>query len=72
MPGARLLLRAEMRLPGRAWLEFRIDGDGERHRLSVTTYFDTRSLFGKAYWYAFLPFHWYLFQNLIEQIERRS
>lgn len=69
---SRLLLRAEMRLPGRAWLEFRIDPEDGRNRLSVTTYYDAWSLFGCLYWYVFLPFHWYIFDNLIKAIEKRS
>lgn len=68
----RLLLRAEMRLPGRAWLEFGITPEGGKNRLQVTAYYDTRTFFGKMYWYAFLPFHWYIFENLIRQIEKRS
>jgi len=67
-----LLLRAEMKLPGKAWLEFRIDRHLRRQRLSVSAYFDPRGLLGKAYWYAMVPFHYYLFANLIRQVERRS
>ena len=71
-PARRLLLRAEMRLPGRAWLEFRIDGAGDRNRFSVTAHYDTWTLFGHVYWYIFLPFHRYIFLNLLKEIERRS
>jgi uncharacterized protein YbjT (DUF2867 family) len=71
-PHRKLLLRAEMKLPGRAWLEFSVLPDGSRFRLAVSAYYDTRSLFGRAYWYVFLPFHWYIFGNLIRQIEARS
>ncbi len=71
-PNRRLLLRAEMKLPGRAWLEFTIlPADGQR-RLSVTAWYDTNSLFGRAYWYAFMPFHWHIFGDLIRGIEKRS
>jgi uncharacterized protein YbjT (DUF2867 family) len=68
----RLLLRAEMKLPGRAWLEFSIDRENSRNRLSVKAYYQTRSLWGKLYWYAFLPFHIFIFNDLIKQIERVS
>ncbi|MCX5801859.1 MAG: SDR family oxidoreductase [Candidatus Eisenbacteria bacterium] len=71
-PHRRLLLRAEMKLPGRAWLEFRIDPEGEKNRLSVQAYYDTRTLFGHIYWYTFHPFHWYIFERLLVQIEKRS
>jgi uncharacterized protein YbjT (DUF2867 family) len=68
----RLLLRAEMKLPGRAWLEFRIDRINSKNRLSVKAYYQTQSLFGKLYWYVFLPFHVFIFRDLISEIERKS
>jgi len=71
-PHHRLLLRAEMKLPGRAWLEFRIDPEGEKNRLSVQAYYDTRTFLGHIYWYTFHPFHWYVFERLLVQIEKRS
>ena len=71
-PHRRLLLRAEMKLPGRAWLEFRIDPEGEKNRLSVQAYYDTRTFLGHIYWYTFHPFHWYVFERLLVQIEKRS
>lgn len=71
-PNAMLRLRAEMLLPGRAWLEFKIEREGPRHRLSVTAYYQTKTLIGKLYWYAFLPFHHFLFDQLLVQIEKRG
>jgi uncharacterized protein YbjT (DUF2867 family) len=68
----RLLLRAEMKLPGEAWLEFNLKPVGKRNRLSVIAYYDTRKLFGDMYWYMFLPFHNVIFTDLIRQIEKRS
>ncbi len=68
----RLLLRAEMKLPGRAWLEFKIERKGDKNRLSVKAYYQTQSIFGKIYWYLFLPFHVFIFQDLIKEIERKS
>jgi hypothetical protein len=68
----RLLLRAEMKLPGKAWLEFKIrDEDGKR-RLSITAHYHPEGYWGEVYWYIFLPFHQVLFNNLIKQIESRS
>lgn len=67
-----LLLRAEMRLPGRAWLEFRIEEANGRRRLTVAASYDTGSTWGKLYWYAFVPFHRYIFKGLIEEIEARA
>ena len=70
-PGERLLLRAEMKLPGKAWLEFLIKREDGRNRLRIKTYYDTHTLWGRLYWYLFLPFHHFIFTQLIEQIERR-
>ncbi len=71
-PNKRLLLRAEMKLPGRAWLEFNIQDETDKRKLSITAYYYTHTLLGKIYWYIFLPFHRLIFNNLIEQIEKRS
>ena len=75
-PDRRLLLRAEMKVPGNAWLEFRIAEDGEGageaaaglRTLSATAYFDTHSLGGRAYWYLLLPFHSNIFRKLLEDV----
>jgi len=69
---ALLLLRAEMKLPGRAWLQFTIDQEQEQNRLSVNAFYQPWGLLGRIYWYIFLPFHFYIFRNLIRQIEKRS
>jgi hypothetical protein len=68
-----LLLRAEMKLPGRAWLEFGISNQPDGYNLiSVIAYFQTKTIFGKLYWYLFLPFHHIIFKNLLEDIDTRS
>jgi uncharacterized protein YbjT (DUF2867 family) len=72
IPAKRLLLRAEMRLPGKAWLEFHIGDHGDRRELSLTARYMTSTLFGRAYWYFFLPFHGFIFKGLVRQIEERS
>jgi len=69
---ARLLLRAEMKLPGKAWLEFKIDDEGSERRLSIIAHYQPQDFFGKVYWYAFLPCHQFLFNDLIKQIEKRA
>jgi len=71
-PDQRLLLRAEMKLPGKAWLEFDIQDQGSRRRLAIIVHYYPHGLPGKIYWYAFLPLHRLLFNNLIQQIEKRS
>jgi uncharacterized protein YbjT (DUF2867 family) len=68
----RLLLRAEMKLPGKAWLEFHIREEEGQRRLSVVAYYDTQTLSGRIYWYLFLPFHHFIFKNLLKEIEKRS
>lgn len=68
----RLLLRAEMKLPGKAWLEFKINKESKQNRLTVTAFYEPHGLLGKLYWYNFLPFHHFLFTNLIKQIDKRS
>ncbi len=68
----RLLLRAEMKLPGKAWLEFVTRQDKERTRLIVTAYYVPGGWRGRIYWYNFLPFHHFIFTDLLKQIERRG
>ena len=64
----RLLLYAEMKLPGEAWLEFKvIDCDGA-HALVQTATFRPLGLWGRLYWYAVLPFHGFIFPNMAKQI----
>ena len=69
-PEALLRLRAEMRLPVVASIEWRIeplpdDADGERCRLVQTATFVPRGLWGRAYWYGVAPFHGFVFPGLI-------
>ena len=68
----RLLLRAEMKLPGRAWLEFNIAQVNGKNRLSLKAHYQPNGLFGKIYWYVFLPFHNIIFDDLLKQIEQRG
>ena len=68
----KLLLRAEMKLPGQAWLEFKIDQEGMKNKLRVTAYYETHGFWGKLYWYFFLPFHYIIFTNLLKQIDLKA
>ena len=63
----RLLLFAEMRLPGEAWLEFRIDDQQYLHQVAT---FRPRGLKGRIYWYSVLPFHYFIFGGMIKSIAR--
>jgi len=61
----RILLYAEMKLPGEAWLEFRID---QNNVLTQTATFRPLGFLGRAYWYAALPFHGLIFKGMINRI----
>lgn len=69
-PGRRLLLYAEMKLPGEAWLQFRIvpDEATDGHRLEQLAAFRPRGLAGRLYWYSLVPFHFIIFKGMIENI----
>lgn len=60
----RLLLYAEMKLPGEAWLEFRIRKSGDHHELVQTATFRPIGLLGRLYWYSVLPFHFFVFDGM--------
>lgn len=60
----RLLLFAEMKLPGEAWLEFKVE-DGELHQ---TATFRPLGVLGRLYWYAVLPFHGFIFNGMSTKI----
>jgi uncharacterized protein YbjT (DUF2867 family) len=64
----RLLLYAEMKLPGEAWLEFKID---EKDVLIQTATFRPLGVMGRLYWYAVLPFHGLIFNGMIRKIVGR-
>lgn len=65
----RLLLFAEMKLPGEAWLEFSIDENRVLHQIAT---FRPRGLWGRLYWYAMLPFHFFIFDGMIKRIAGKS
>lgn len=64
----RLLLYAEMKLPGEAWLEFKID---EKNNLTQTATFRPLGVMGRLYWYAVLPFHGFIFNGMIKKLVGR-
>ena len=63
----RLLLFAEMKLPGEAWLEFFID---DKEILHQTATFRPRGLLGRLYWYSVLPFHGLIFNGMIKALAK--
>ncbi len=72
--GVELGLEAEMRVPGRAWLSWRIDDGDEPGTLTLrqTAWFAPRGLWGRAYWYAMLPFHAVIFAGMARSIARHA
>ena len=66
-------LRAEMKVPGKAWLEFEsLPQEDGRTLLVTTAYFDAHGLFGFLYWYAMWPVHKFIFDGLTDQLARRA
>jgi hypothetical protein len=65
----RLLLYAEMKLPGEAWLEFKID---KNNILTQTATFRPLGLLGRLYWYSVLPFHAFIFNGMINRIASKN
>ena len=72
-PERLIRLRAEMKIPGRAWLEFeaRPESDGQTQLLQ-TAFFEPKGLLGLLYWYALYPIHSLIFSGLIRQIARQA
>jgi uncharacterized protein YbjT (DUF2867 family) len=64
----RLLLYAEMKLPGEAWLEFKIIERNNKSTLSQIATFRPNGLLGRLYWYSMLPFHLFIFKGMAKQI----
>ncbi len=71
-PDRLLRLRAEMRMPGRAWLQFEVDGDERRSSIRQTAIFDPVGLAGLLYWYALLPLHAVVFRGMLAAIASRA
>jgi len=68
----RLRLYAEMKLPGRAWLEFEVNGDKSSSIIRQTAIFDPVGLFGRVYWYILLPLHKLVFKKMLKGIANAS
>ncbi len=71
-PDHRLRLAAEMKLPGRAWLEFEVTGDANGSVIRQTATFDPRGLPGRAYWYSVSPLHHFIFGGMLRGIAAKS
>jgi uncharacterized protein YbjT (DUF2867 family) len=69
-PDRRLRLAAEMKLPGRAWLDFEVAACGNGSEIRQTASFDPVGFWGLAYWYAIYPLHKMVFGGMLRQIAR--
>jgi uncharacterized protein YbjT (DUF2867 family) len=64
----RLLLYAEMKLPGEAWLEFKVTNEDGENKISQTATFRPHGLFGRLYWYSVYLFHEFIFKGMMNRI----
>ncbi|MDP9024650.1 MAG: SDR family oxidoreductase, partial [Candidatus Eremiobacteraeota bacterium] len=67
-----LRLRAEMKLPGRAWLQFEVEPGDDGSTFRQTAYFEPRGLFGYLYWYSVAVFHQWVFSGMATRIVREA
>jgi uncharacterized protein YbjT (DUF2867 family) len=70
-----LRLRAEMKVPGRAWLQFEVEpeeGDAARSHITQTAFYEPKGLWGVVYWYSLVPFHPSIFKGMIKELGRRA
>jgi len=73
VPGERISLRAEMKLPGRAWLQFALVAESrDRTLLSCYAWFEPRGLAGELYWALLYPIHVLIFRGMVKAIARQS
>jgi uncharacterized protein YbjT (DUF2867 family) len=71
-PGRTLRLAAEMKVPGRAWLEFEVTGDDSGSTIRQTAIFDPVGFWGQAYWYALFPIHQLVFAGMLRRIGKAA
>lgn len=71
-PGRLLRLRAEMKLPGAAWLEFQVRAAPEGAHLTQTAVFAPKGLWGHAYWSLMYPFHAIIFGRMVRALARQA
>lgn len=69
-PGRLLRLFAEMKLPGRAWLQFEVEPQTAGSTIRQTAIFDPAGVLGMLYWYALYPIHKLIFTRMLRSIAR--
>jgi uncharacterized protein YbjT (DUF2867 family) len=70
-PNRKLTLAAEMKMPGRAWLDFEVEPNGAGSTIRQTAIFDPKGLFGLLYWYVSFPLHQIVFAGMLRGIAER-
>ena len=68
----QLRLVAEMKLPGRAWLQFEVEEDGNGSVVRQSSIFDPVGLSGQLYWYTLWPLHQYVFSGTLRKLARAA
>lgn len=72
-PAHLLRLRAEMKVPGRAWLQFEVvEVEGGESELRQTAFFAPKGLWGLLYWYLLYPIHGFIFSRMVENLARQA
>lgn len=71
-PGRLLRLRAEMQVPGKAWLQWEAVPEGNGTRLLQTALFAPKGVAGSAYWYSLYPIHGFIFSDMVRAIARAA
>ena len=67
-----LRLRAEMKVPGRAWLQYEVSPEGDDSRVVQTAFFEPKGVSGLLYWYLLLPAHLLIFRGSVRRLVRRA
>jgi uncharacterized protein YbjT (DUF2867 family) len=70
--GRRLLLHAEMKLPGDAWLDFELTPTPDGSRVDMHGMFDPKGVSGRAYWWGLYPLHRHIFSGMMSELARRA
>ena len=71
-PPYLLRLRAEMKMPGKGWLQWETREEGNQTRLIQSALFEPHGFFGWVYWYGSYPFHAFIFDGMVEAIARMA
>ena len=72
IPDSHLRLLAEMKVPGRAWLEFEVESEESGSNIRQTAIFDPLGLWGLVYWYTLYPIHVVMFRGMLHRIAREA